>query len=53
LTDADGVAVPYGVYDIKENIGWVNVGITKDTAEFAVQTFNLSSIYNFPQICFK
>ena len=38
LTEADGVAVPYGVYDIKENIGWVNVGITKDTAEFAVQT---------------
>ena len=38
LTDAAGVAVPYGVYDIKENIGWVNIGITKDTAEFAVQT---------------
>ena len=38
LTEADGIAVPYGVYDIKENIGWVNVGITKDTAEFAVQT---------------
>ena len=35
LSEADGVAVPYGVYDIKENIGWVNVGITKDTAEFA------------------
>ena len=38
LTEADGVAVPYGVYDIRENIGWVNVGITKDTAEFAVQS---------------
>jgi hypothetical protein len=38
LSEADGIAVPYGVYDIKENIGWVNVGITKDTAEFAVQT---------------
>jgi hypothetical protein len=38
LTDASGVAVPYGVYDIKENIGWVNIGITKDTAEFAVQS---------------
>jgi len=38
LSEADGVALPYGVYDIKENIGWVNVGITKDTAEFAVQT---------------
>ena len=38
LSEAEGVAVPYGVYDLKENIGWVNVGITKDTAEFAVQT---------------
>ena len=38
LTDADGIALPYGVYDIQENIGWVNVGITKDTAEFAVQS---------------
>jgi transposase len=38
LTEAEGVAVPYGVYDMKENIGWVNVGITKDTAEFAVQS---------------
>jgi len=38
LTEAEGIAVPYGVYDIQENIGWVNVGITKDTAEFAVQS---------------
>ena len=38
LSEADGVAVPYGVYDIRENIGWVNVGISKDTAEFAVQS---------------
>jgi len=38
LSESAGVAVPYGVYDLKENIGWVNVGITKDTAEFAVQS---------------
>jgi hypothetical protein len=38
LSEAEGVAIPYGVYDMKENIGWVNVGITKDTAEFAVQS---------------
>lgn len=31
-------AVPYGVYDIAENKGWVNVGITSDTAEFAVES---------------
>ena len=38
LTEAQGVAIPYGVYDMQENIGWVNIGITKDTAEFAVQS---------------
>jgi len=38
LTEAEGVAIPYGVYDQSNNKGWVNVGITKDTAEFAVQS---------------
>lgn len=33
-----GKAVPYGVYDIAQNQGWVSVGISKDTAEFAVNT---------------
>jgi transposase len=31
-----GKAVPYGVYDIGHNEAWVNVGISHDTAEFAV-----------------
>lgn len=31
-------AVPYGVYDIGSNAGWVNVGISADTAEFAVES---------------
>lgn len=31
-------AVPYGVYDIGDNTGWVNVGISSDTAEFAVES---------------
>ena len=31
-------AVPYGVYDIGKNSGWVNVGISSDTAEFAVES---------------
>jgi hypothetical protein len=30
-----GRAVPYGVYDIGENAGWVRVGIDHDTASFA------------------
>jgi hypothetical protein len=33
-----GKAVPYGVYDVSANEGWVSVGITSDTAEFAVQS---------------
>ncbi len=32
-----GKAIPYGVYDIHENTAWVSVGITHDTAEFAVE----------------
>ena len=31
-----GKIVPYGVYDVTANAGWVSVGITSDTAEFAV-----------------
>ena len=33
-----GRAVPYGVYDIADNKGWVSVGIDHDTAAFAVNT---------------
>jgi len=33
-----GKAVPYGVYDISNNEGWVSVGISHDTASFAVAT---------------
>lgn len=33
-----GKACPYGVFDILNNEGWVNVGISKDTAEFAVES---------------
>jgi len=33
-----GKAIPYGVYDIARNEGWVNVGVDHDTAEFAVET---------------
>ena len=31
-----GKAIPYGVYDLAEDTGWVNVGISADTAQFAV-----------------
>jgi len=33
-----GRAVPYGIYDLAANDGWVSVGIDHDTAAFAVQT---------------
>jgi transposase len=33
-----GKAIPYGVYDIANNEGWVSVGISHDTACFAVAT---------------
>ena len=33
-----GKAIPYGVYDLSENCGWVSVGVDHDTAAFAVQT---------------
>lgn len=33
-----GKAIPYGVYDIANNEGWVSVGISHDTAGFAVST---------------
>jgi len=33
-----GIAIPYGAYDIQRNQGLVNVGMTHETAEFAVES---------------
>ncbi len=33
-----GKAIPYGVYDVANNEGWVSVGVNYDTASFAVAT---------------
>ena len=38
LSLAEGRATPYGIYDIGRNDGWVNVGVDKDTAAFAVES---------------
>jgi hypothetical protein len=35
-SDANGVALPYGIYDFNRNEGFVCVGTSRDTAEFAV-----------------
>lgn len=36
LVPAQGKAIPYGIYDLHRNEGWVSVGIDHDTASFAV-----------------
>jgi hypothetical protein len=36
--DSLGKAIPYGVYDVTANAGWVNVGTDHDTAAFAVES---------------
>ena len=33
-----GRAVPYGIYDLAANSGWVSVGVDHDTAAFAVNS---------------
>ena len=30
--------IPYGIYDLAANAGWVNVGTDHDTAAFAVES---------------
>jgi transposase len=35
-----GKAIPYGVYDIGRNEGWVSIGITRDTSQFAVNSIH-------------
>jgi len=38
MDDQLGKAIPYGVYDLGANTGWVNVGVDHDTSEFAVES---------------
>ncbi len=38
IDPVQGKVSPYGVYDLTNNTGWVNVGIDHDTAEFAVES---------------
>ena len=38
IDPAVGKAIPYGVYDIGQDLGWVNVGTDHDTATFAVES---------------
>ena len=52
-----GKATPYGVYNVFKNVGFVNVGISKDTASFAVESIRrwwyhegISSYSSSPEI---
>ncbi len=38
LIPSQGKAIPYGVYDLQRNEGWVSVGMDHDTASFAVKS---------------
>ena len=38
LSLAEGKAIPYGIYDLVHKSGFVNVGISHETAEFAVES---------------
>lgn len=37
-SDSNGIAIPYGIYDIIQNEGFVCVGTSRDTSEFAVDS---------------
>jgi len=37
-SEASGKAIPYGIYDLVQKTGFVNVGIDHETAEFAVES---------------
>lgn len=39
--DSDHKASPYGIYDIQENAGFTNVGVSRDTAEFSAHSIDL------------
>ena len=46
-------AIPYGIYDLSRNTGWVNVGVDHDTAVFAVESirrwWNARGNRDYPQ----
>lgn len=42
-----GKVAPYGIYDVLRYKGWVNVGLSHDTAEFAVMSHRLWFHYIF------
>jgi len=52
ISTSDGVIIPHGIYDYKLNIGYIHIGISKDTSEFACDSirnwwYNYGK-YNYP-----
>jgi len=39
-SDSEGIALPYGIYDLIRNEGFVNVGTCRDTSQFAVDSIH-------------
>jgi hypothetical protein len=50
---ADGVAIPYTIYDLQQNRAYVNIGISKDTADFVCDSIRhwwlSQGRYDYPQ----
>ena len=48
-----GKAIPYGIYDLERNLGWVNVGQDHETAAFAVESLRRwwrgDSVFAYPE----
>src|SRR5256885_14753241 len=46
-------AIPYGIYDVERNVGWVNVGQDHETATFAVESLRRwwsgDGVLDYPQ----
>ena len=40
-SEADGKAIPYGIYDVRANVGTVMVGTTHETAQFAIDSIEM------------
>jgi hypothetical protein len=38
---ASGVIIPHGIYDLARNQGWIHVGLSRDTTEFACDSLRL------------
>lgn len=49
---AEGIIIPHGIYDVKQNTGYLNLGTSRDTSEFACDSLRLwwfdQGLYAYP-----